>query len=160
MQKPKSLRQAIENALPEIAENPDKLAMFVQQGYISSNKGTLSHTKNYTLTLLITDFTSDLDILETVIVHWLQTNQPDILGAGQTERDSFKFDVDILSHDSADVLYQLKLSERVVALHDEETAQIHITHAPEPQHIQDLTGILGEMWGKSEDWQPEKWMKH
>lgn len=152
MQKPKSLRQAIENALPEIAQNPDKLAMFVQHGKISSNKGTLSHSKNYTLTLLITDFTSDLDVLETTIIHWLQTNQPDILGAGQTERDSFQFDVDILSHDSADVLYQLKLSERVVALRDDETAQIHITHAPEPQHIQDLLGGFGNLWGESEDW--------
>lgn len=155
MQKPKSLRQAIENALPELAQNPEKLVMFVQQGSISSNKATLSHSKNYTLTLLITDFTGDLDVLETAIIHWLQTNQPDILGAGQVERDSFQFDVDILSHDSADVLYQLKLSERVVALRDEETAQIHITYAPEPQHIQDLTGVFGEMWGKGENWKPE-----
>ena len=152
MQKPKLLRQAIERVLPEIAENPEKLTMFVQQGAILSNKGTLSHSKNYTLTLLITDFTSDLDVLETAIIHWLQIHQPDILGAGQTEQNSFQFDVDILNHDSADVLYQLKLSERVVVLRDEQTEELHISHAAEVHAIDDLTGDFGKIWGKSENW--------
>ena len=150
MQKPKLLRQAIERVLPEIAESPEKLTMFVQQGTISSNKGTLSHSKNYTLTLLITDFTSDLDVLETAVIHWLQIHQPDILGAGQTEKNSFQFDVDILNHDSADVLYQLKLSERVVVLRDEQTEELHISHAAEPHAIRDLTGDFGKMG--NEDW--------
>lgn len=153
MQKPKSLRVAIENALPEIAANPEKCSLFVENGSVSANKGTLSHTDRYTLSVLITDFVGDIDVLKTAVIHWLQTNQPDILGAGKVAENAFRFQCDILSHDTADVLIQLQLSERVNALFDE-NRQIHISHAPKPQHIADLTGILGAAWGKSENWQP------
>lgn len=151
MQKPKSLRLAIENALPEIAANPEKLAMFIENGRISANKGTLSHTENYTLTLLITDFVSNLDVLKTSMINWLQIHQPDILGAGAVAENAFTFQADILSHDTADVLIQLRLSERVNAMIDE-NRQIHITHPKEPQLTPDLTGVLGAAWGKNENW--------
>ena len=151
MEKPNSLRAEIIKHLPELAENPDKLTMFISNGRIIAHKATLGHTTEFTLTILITDFTGDQNILRTVIIYWLQANQPDILQPGQTPNDAITFDADILSNDSVDLLIQLKLSERTTALIDDEH-KIHISHPAEPQHINDLTGILGARWGKSENW--------
>lgn len=151
MKKPESLRRAIEAALPEIAANPEKLSMFVENGRVEGNKGTLSHADRYTLTLLLTDFVGDIDVLKTSIINWLQVNQPDILGAGAVNPDAFTLQVDILSHAAADILIQLRLTERINAKIDEQQ-QIHISYPAEPQHATDLTGVLGAAWGKASNW--------
>lgn len=142
MEKPASLRAAIERSLPEIAKQPEKLTMFIGQGRILANKATLSHTAKFTLSLLITDFTGSIDVLQTAIVHWLQTHQPDILGPGDTDPTAYTFEADILSDNSYDILVELKLSERTRALVDD-AGSVKIDHPPEPQHKKDLVGILG-----------------
>lgn len=142
MEKPHSLRAEIIKHLPELAANPEKLTLFATHGRIIAHKGTLGHSTEYTLSILITDFSGDQDILKTTIIYWLQTHQPDILLPGKTDANSLTFEADILNNDTADLLIQLKLSERTTALLDE-NGQIHIGHPAEPQHIPDLTGILG-----------------
>lgn len=142
MEKPASLRAAIERSLPEIAQHPDKLTMFIGQGRILANKATLSHTAKFTLSLLITDFTGSLDVLQTTIVNWLQTHQPDNLGPGATDPAAYTFEAEILANNSYDILVELKLSERTRALVDDE-GNVKIDHPPEPQHKKDLVGILG-----------------
>ena len=72
MEKPNSLRAEIIKHLPELAENPDKLTMFISNGRIIAHKETLGHTTEFTLTILITDFTGDQNILRTVIISRLQ----------------------------------------------------------------------------------------
>lgn len=142
MEKPASLRAAIEKSLPEIGQSPEKFAMFVGNGRIRAYKATLSHTVEFTLSVLITDFTGNLDVLHTTVVHWLQTNQPDILGPGDTDPAAYSFEADILANDRYDILIELKLSERTRALVDDQ-GSVQIDHPGEPQHKQDLTGILG-----------------
>lgn len=142
MEKPASLRAEIERHLPEIAQNPDKLTLFVSAGRMVAHKATLSHETRFTLSLLITDFTGDQDILNTVIIHWLQEHQPDILGPGATDPNAYTFEADILGHGAVDLLIELKLSERTRALIDGH-GSIRIDHPPEPTHKRDLLGILG-----------------
>ena len=142
MEKPASLRAAIEKSLPEIGQNPDKLTLFVGNGHIRAYKATLSHTAEFTLSLLITDFTGNIDVLHTTIVHWLQTHQPDILGPGNTDPAAYSFEADILADNSYDILVELKLSERTRVLVDD-NGNVQIDHPAEPQHKTDLTGILG-----------------
>ena len=142
MEKPALLRSAIERHLPEIKQNPEKLAMFVTGGRIIANKGTLSHETEYTLSSLITDFSGDIDVLHTVIITWLQEHYPYLLGAGQVDAKGFTFEVDILSDRSADVLIEMKLMERTVALVDD-AGRIAISHPDYPKHIKDLTSIIG-----------------
>lgn len=141
MEKPASLRAEIIRHLPELAENPDKLVMFVGNGRVVAHKATLSHSTEFTLSVLITDFSGNQDILKTAIIHWLQTHQPDILLPGQVGRDAFAFEAEILSDNTADILVSLKLSERTTALLDDK-GQIHIAHPAEPQHLTDLVGAL------------------
>lgn len=142
MEKPASLRRAIEQALPELAAHPDKLTLFVSAGRIIAHKATLSHSTEFTLSVLITDFSGDQAVLRTAVIDWLHTHQPDILGPGATNPQSFTFEADLLGHDTADILIELKLSERTRALIDD-NRNIHIDHPREPTHNQDLVGILG-----------------
>ena len=138
MEKPALLRAEIERHLPEIAQNPDKLTMFVSAGRMVAHKATLSHETRFTLSLLITDFTGSQDILNTIIINWLQTHQPDILGPGAADPDAYVFEVDILSGGSCDIAIVLRLSESIRALVDD-AGQIHISHRPPVQHKNDLT---------------------
>lgn len=142
MDKPKSLRAELEKHLPELKDNPDKLHLYITDGRIDAHKATLGHTTHYTLTLLITDFIGDIEVLKTVIIHWLQTHQPDILLPGQTPPQSFAFEAELNGHSSADLLIQLKLNERTTALVDD-AGQIRISHPPEPQRDTDLAATLG-----------------
>ena len=142
MEKPALLRAEIERHLPEIAQNPDKLTMFVSAGRMVAHKATLSHETRFTLSLLITDFTGSQDILNTIIINWLQTHQPDILGPGAADPNAYTFEADLLGHGAADILIELKLTERTRALIDD-ARNIHIDHPPEPTHKKDLLGILG-----------------
>ena len=126
MQKPNTLRAEIEQQLPELSQNPEKLSMNITQGKIIANKGSLSHTTEYTLNILITDFTGDIEILKTTIIHWAQANQPDILGAGNTPNQrTLSFEADILS--------ELPLTERTLAQSNEHN-QIQISHPRNANH--------------------------
>ncbi|EIC14284.1 phage tail protein [Kingella kingae] len=142
MEKPKSLRTALETALPELRDNPDKLHLYITNGQVETHKGTLGHTDHYTLTLLITDFVGNIDVLKVAIINWLQTNQPDILGQGSVIPNAFTFEADLNGHSSADLLIELKLNERTTALIDEHN-NVHVTHPAEPQRDTDLATTLG-----------------
>ena len=141
MQKPNTLRAEIERQLPELAQNPDKLNMNITRGKIIANKGSLSHTTEYTLTILITDFTSDIEFLKTTIIHWAQANQPDILGAGNTPNQrTLSFEADILSNQSYDLLIELPLTERTLAQSNEHN-QIAISNPRNANHSDLLTAL-------------------
>lgn len=141
MEKPALLRAEIEKHLPEIKVNPEKLAMFIAPAHVVASKGTLSHETNFTLSILITDFTGDLDVLNIVIINWLQEHQPDILGPGATDSGAYSIEADILGAGSADVLIELKLTERTVALIDDD-GNIKVSH-PRNANKKDLMSAIG-----------------
>ena len=55
MEKPASLRKALAAAIPELAANPDKLAMYVIDGQTRASKHTFGHTISYRLNINISD---------------------------------------------------------------------------------------------------------
>lgn len=141
MEKPASLRAAIAAAAPELAANPDKLALYIIEGRVKATKAALSHNIGYRLNINITDFAGSINRLNIAIINWLQTNQPDILGPGAADPDAYVFEVDILSGGSCDIAIVLRLTESIRALVDD-AGQIHISHRPPPQHKNDLTWPL------------------
>lgn len=141
MEKPEKLRAEIEKHLPEIKKNPEKLSMFIMPGRVVASKGTLSHETRFTLSILITDFVGDLDVLNAVIINWLQDNQPDILGPGDTDPNAYTIEAEILGAHSADVLIELKLTERTTVLVDDD-GNIEIGH-PRNANRKDLMNALG-----------------
>ena len=141
MEKPALLRAEIERALPELAQNPDKLTMFITNGRVLAGKGTLSHETAYTLTLMIADFSGDSDVLHSAIIHWLYDHQPDILSPGRVDADAYTFEADILSDNTTDLIVQLKLTERTTATVNG-SGEVVIKH-PRNANRSDLMAVLG-----------------
>jgi hypothetical protein len=47
---------------------------------------SLSFEKRYTLNIVVTDFTDDIDLLFVPIMAWLRVNQPDIMTTDEGEK--------------------------------------------------------------------------
>lgn len=116
MNKPQSLRKALNDAVPYVRENPDRLHLFVDNGtLIATPAASISWEYRYTLNVVVTDFTGDQNLLMAPILFWLRENQPDQM-QNVTERERlFMFEVDILGNGACDLSLNLKLTERVLA---------------------------------------------
>lgn len=143
MEKPALLRAEIEKHLPELAANPEKLTMFVTGGRILAGKGALSHESAYTLNILINDFVGDIDVINAIVIKWLSEYQADALGPGYTDPKGYSFEVDILNDMSADILIELRLTERTTVLVDDD-GNVSIAH-PKNAGYKDVLGIIGKM---------------
>lgn len=131
MLKPKLLRQALTDSLPLLQTNPERLKMFVDGGRIVSTLApSLSFENQYTLTLFIEDFSSDVDYLFVPILAWLREHQPDIMATEEKRRSGFIHKVDVISDVLSDIRIDLQLTERVIV--KEQGGALHVNHAPEP----------------------------
>ncbi|HHQ6631041.1 TPA: phage tail protein [Serratia fonticola] len=144
MLKPDSLRAAIAAAVPYIAKNPDCLHIFIDKGVIFSTLApSISFEYQYTLNLVITDYADSADLLIVPILHWLRTNQPDIMANPDKRGDGFTFEADFLNNSLRDISIDLKLTERVVV--KEENGILHVNHLEEPPlPPSDIAGY--ELW--------------
>lgn len=131
MKKPDSLRQALTQTIPELAQNPDQLHCFIQEGRISATSATsLSFEYAYTLEIIVTDYSAEPNTLIVAILAWLRVHQNEMLSNPELMQDGFSFEVDILNHDTVDLAIKLKLTERV-GVH-EKYGQYTIEHYDEP----------------------------
>ncbi|MGB8498420.1 MAG: phage tail protein [Pantoea agglomerans] len=131
MNKPQSLRSALNKSVPYVADNPDRLHLFVDSGQlVATSAASLSWEYRYTLNVVITDFTGDQNLLMAPVLLWLRENQPDALQNSEAREKLFSFEVDILANDRCDISMDLKLTERVITTVENERA--HIEAVPEP----------------------------
>jgi len=143
MNKPQSLRAALNKAVPYVRENPDRLHLFVDNGSLVATSATsISWEYRYTLNVVVTDFTGDQNLLMAPILFWLRDNQSDML-QNATERERlFTFEVDILGNGACDLSLNLKLTERVVA--QEVDGSIQVEAVAEPDEPTDEWGFRSE----------------
>lgn len=143
MNKPQSLRAALNKAVPYVRENPDRLHLFVDNGSLVATSATsISWEYRYTLNVVVTDFTGDQNLLMAPILFWLRDNQSDML-QNTTERERlFTFEVDILGNGACDLSLNLKLTERVVA--QEVDGSIQVEAVAEPDEPTDEWGFRSE----------------
>ncbi|EKN4095994.1 TPA: phage tail protein [Yersinia enterocolitica] len=131
MLKPKLLRQALTDSLQLFQTNPERLKMFVDGGRIVSTLApSLSFENQYTLTLFIEDFPSDVDYLFVPILAWLREHQPDIMATEEKCRTGFIHKVDVISDVLSDIRIDLQLTERAIV--KEVDGALHVNHALEP----------------------------
>lgn len=131
MLKPKSLRNALYEAVPVLKANPDMLRIFIDSGAIAATLATsLSFENRYTLNVVVTDYTGDLDLLLVPVGAWLRENQPDTMTTDEGKKHGFTYIADINSNDSVDVSISLRLTERTLV--KEVDRALHVLHLPEP----------------------------
>ncbi|NEG80116.1 phage tail protein [Pantoea agglomerans] len=137
MNKPQSLRSALNKSVQYVADNPDRLHLFVDSGQlVATSAASLSWEYRYTLNVVITDFTGDQNLLMAPVLLWLRENQPDALQNSEARERLFLFEVDILGNDRCDISMDLKLTERVVATTVD--GKISIEAVPEPDAPEEI----------------------
>lgn len=131
MNKPQSLREALNSAIPYLQQNPDRFHLFVDKGAsVGTAAASLSWEYRYTLNIIVTDFTGDQNLLMAAVMYWLRTNQPDALQNPNEREQLCTFEVDILGNGVCDISINLKLTERVIA--EEVNGVTEVRAVPEP----------------------------
>jgi hypothetical protein len=112
MRKIQSLRAALIAAIPELANDYDRLRVWVDRGRGQGRQTvTDGFTMAFRLNVLAIEVVTDLSLIALCILQWLRTNQPELL---QPAADSFTFDADILDDTTSDVLIQIELTQNYV----------------------------------------------
>lgn len=136
MNKPQSLRHALNKSVQHVRENPDKLHMFVDKGaVVATGTPSISWEYRYTLNVVIVDFSGDQNLLMAPILQWLRVNQPDAINNPELREKLFSFEVDILRNDICDISIDLQLTERVVVSTDGGVSSVEAV--PEPENPDD-----------------------
>lgn len=134
MRKLNSLRDAITAAVPDLAQNPANLRIWVDRGTVG---GTLTPghglTFSYRANVLVKEMAADMSVLAHALTTWLRVEQPDRLTPGT---EGLSFEVDVLSNTATDVLVQVDLRESVTATPNED-GSFALAYLPEPDPLFD-----------------------
>lgn len=132
MNKPQSLRHALNKAVPYVRDNPDKLHLFVDNGsLVATGAGSMSWEYRYTLNVVIEDFSGDQNLLMAPVLLWLRANQPDAINNPELREKLFTFEVDILRNDICDISLNLQLTERVLVSADGAISTVEAEQEPD-----------------------------
>ena len=132
MEKIRSLRAAIEAAIPDLARNPDRLVIFVNQGQIASASITSpSFEYRYEGEILLTDYSDHVDKAVVATLLWARLNEPDIFTNYHQGKLGLSFDAELIDEKKIDLVIRLPLTERVI-VRELETGEVTIEHIGEP----------------------------
>lgn len=112
MKKVDALRDLLVRAVPALAADPSKLAIFVDRGRIGARAGNLSFEYRYSVNLVIEDYAGDQDAVMVPIIAWIAENQPELLQRQDSE--PFGFESEWLAKDLHDLSITIDLTERVL----------------------------------------------
>ncbi|WJV64395.1 phage tail protein [Pectobacteriaceae bacterium CE70] len=155
MQKPQSLRLALNAMLPSLQANPELLQSTIKKGVIASTLATsLSFEYQYKLVLSLNNFSDNLDTLFVAILSWLRTHQPDLMTREAMRNRGFRFNISQNTDGTTAVRITLKLTERNWVR--EENESLYLTYEPEPTPPEPVTrpmslyinGNLISQWSK------------
>lgn len=152
MLKPMLLRKMLTDAVPAFRDDPDKLRVYLEQGNILSTLApSLSHETHYTLSVIVVDYAGAPDTVFVPILSWLRLHQHDGMANPDRRDAAFRFEVDILSHESCDIEISLAITERTVVSEDD-AGTLSVRHVGEPPTPYDrhgpfrLAGVPGSEW--------------
>lgn len=122
MKKANKLRQMITKHCDYLKTNPEKLHVFIDNGKVMmTNATSLSFEYQYTLNIIITDYNDNIDTIIVPIIAFLYIHQQESFGNDELREDALTYEVDALDNHSFDISINIKLTERVLTLHDDKT---------------------------------------
>jgi hypothetical protein len=132
MRKADSLRAAIVAELPELAQDPQALKIWLDKGSVIARTapGRLAWEYRYSISLLLLDFAGDQDRIFAAVIQWVAVEQPDLLMPPAGVENAIRFQADIVDDVRADVLVELEVSESVQV---EQGVATHLTEPPLPE---------------------------
>lgn len=149
MYKPESLRALLAAVHPELARDPDRLVVFIDEGsMVSTNAEGLSFEYRYTLNLVFTDYAGHPDAIMVPLLTWIKIHQSELL-ANPANRERIAFEADLLSNNAVDLSIKIPLTERV-GVHPRAGGGHNVEHYPEPQLEVVLQAQHWQIWLKDE----------
>lgn len=121
MRKPDSLRAALIAVFPELATNPHRLRLWIEKGHVRchASEDNLNFTLEYTLTVVIEEWTRSTLMIWPVLCDWLRVHQPDLLTVANS-KTAIPFEADLISNQKADVSFDLALTQPVTVTRRED----------------------------------------
>lgn len=149
MLKPNTLRAALTDNCRWCKACPEKLTVFIESGGIETTAETPSFLYRYNLVVFIMDFTENIDDIMLPVMAWIYRNQPDLL-FNPDRNKNIKFSSAINDDDSADILLEIPVWERVIVRRNDDgtvTAE-HIGEPPISRALEAWRVIFEDMtWG-------------
>lgn len=148
MNKPGLFRAALTAAVPSLADDPDKLLVFVDQGTVAATGAeSVGFEYRYTLNVIVEDFAGDADVLFVALMRWVRRYQPEFLTNDDRRKNSISYEVDHLTQTTCDISIKLSpVSESVLVATDASGVDT-ITHVAEPVYEWDVSGLVaGNAW--------------
>ena len=137
MNKPQSLRNALNKAVAYVRDNPDKLHLFIDSGsLLATGAASMSWEYRYTLNVIVEDFSGDQNLLMAPVMLWLRANQSDAIHNPELREKLFTFEADILRNDVCDISINLQLTERVLVSTDGSVSSVEAI--PEPDDTEEI----------------------
>lgn len=137
MKKPDSLRAKLVSVFPELARDPHRLRMWIEKGAVKCRAAdptpgeNLSYRLDYTLTVVIEEWTQPSLLIWIVLLDWLRIQEPALLTAANAK--GLEFEADLLSDTKADISFDLPLSEAVIATRREDGGfDMRVREEPDP----------------------------
>jgi len=144
VRKPGSLRAVFETAFPDLAQDPARLRMWIEQGHVKCWAGgadRLNFTQAYTLTVVLEGWRLPSILIWALLIDWLRIQQPDLLTPGKAET-AIPFEADIITAEEADISFDLDLTEPVrVTRRDDGGFDMIVVAEPDPL-FPDLAPLL------------------
>ncbi|OOS00651.1 hypothetical protein B0186_05560 [Canicola haemoglobinophilus] len=132
MLKAELIRSLLQQVSEDLRKNPDKLELFIDEGLIvGAGAHSASYELQYTLNIIVNDFTGSPNMIFAPLMDFIRENQPDLVDNPERRKDGFRFIADHNNHDSIDLSIYLKLTERVLV--KEENGKNIIKHLDEPR---------------------------
>lgn len=116
MKKPESLRAKLVAAFPELAADPNRLRMWIEQGSLQCNAApdNLNYGVRYTLTVVIEGWSLPAIMIWVLLIDWLRIQQPELLTPAHNEGErGVPFEADILTATESDISFDLPLREMI-----------------------------------------------
>lgn len=143
MNKPNSLREHLLATVPELAKNPDRLLVFIDDGNIRSTAAPgLSFEYSYSLNVILTDFAGHPDAVSIPLLAWLLRHQPELLTNLEKGKTAIAFEADVLDNSKVDLALKLPLTERVIVKRQPDDSLL-VTHPDEPELFEETFTLAG-----------------
>jgi len=132
MKKLELLRRHLLASVPGLADNPERLLTFVEQGSIEFHRAATqpvkapsaySHGYDYEAHLVITDYSGEVDAVVVPLLQWLAHYEP-----GARPGQALRIEAEILDSQTWDLSLTVPLSERVLATLDCDSGRIDVEH--------------------------------
>lgn len=146
MLKLQSLRRVIEQAVPDLVRDPERLIVIAGKGRaVATGTDSLSFEYRYTAYVTVLDYTGHMDALILPVLAWAKRHQSELFENPARRDDALRFNVDYLNTEAVDVGLEIELTERAIVTADAaHPTRVHVEHPPEPCHIG--RPCLPELW--------------